>query len=160
MRILVPCDFFPASEKAINFAGNIADQADELLVLNIVNENTTSNKLAQHLKEAELKFKNIINARAEMAVALHSKILSEKFLPSILDFIECEKIDLVIMGTHGSRGWGEFFMGSNIEKVVRTSPVPVFAVRGYTDLLSINDIVFPCNLKLDQSDVISKVKEL
>ena len=51
-------------------------------------------------------------------------------------------------------------MGSNIEKVLRICPVTVSEVRGYINLLSINDIVFPCNLKLDQSDVISKVKEL
>ena len=95
-----------------------------------------------------------------MAIDVHTKTLSGKFLPSILNFIKEEKIDLVVMGTHGSRGWDAFFMGSNIEKIVRTSPIPVFAVRGSANLRSIHDIVFPCNLKLDQPEIILKVKEL
>ena len=64
------------------------------------------------------------------------------------------------MGTHGSRGWDEFYMGSHIEKVVRTSPVPVFAVRRYANHISVHDIVFPYTLKIDQPGIFVKVKEL
>ncbi|GLU51699.1 universal stress protein [Dyadobacter frigoris] len=159
-RILVPYDFSPASEKAIKFAMELSDQVDELLLLNVINENNTSEKLAQELQAIELKFQNMMTAYPKTGVALHHKVLSGKFLPSILKVIDDEKIDLVVMGTHGSRGWDGFFMGSNIEKVVRTSPVPVFAVRGEANLKSIHDIVFPCNLKLDQPEILLKVKEL
>lgn len=159
-RILVPCDFSSASDKAIRFAINLADKVDELFLLNLIDDSSASKKIGQDLKQAELKFKNLIDAYPGTAISLHPKILSGKFLPSILNFIQDEKIDLVVMGTHGSRGWDAFFMGSNIEKVVRTSPIPVFAVRGSPNLKSINDIVFPCNLKLDQTEVLSKVKEL
>lgn len=159
-KILVPCDFSPASERAIQFAINLAGKAGEIFLLNLINYGNNSEKLGQDLKEVELKFKNLTDTYPYTAISLHPKILSGKFLPSILDFIEHEKIDLVVMGTHGSRGWGEFFMGSNIEKVVRTSPIPVFAVRGSPNLKSINDIVFPCNLKFDQTEVLSRIKEL
>jgi nucleotide-binding universal stress UspA family protein len=159
-RILVPCDFSPASVKAIRFAIDLADNGDELFLLNLINENSTPKKPTQDFKRLEFKFKNLIDTYPKTPISLHPKILFGKFLPSILHFIEEEKIDLVVMGTHGSRGWDGFFMGSNTEKVVRTSPVPVFAVRGSADLRSIHDIVFPCNLKLDQPEMILKVKEL
>jgi nucleotide-binding universal stress UspA family protein len=55
-------------------------------------------------------------------------------------------IDLVVVGTRGSRGWQGIFMGSNVEKVVRTSPVPVFAARQLTHLRDIKNIIFPCDL--------------
>ena len=61
-RILVPFDFSTASEKALKFAINLVGKADELLLLNIVTDNTTSKKLAQDLKEAELKFKILTDA--------------------------------------------------------------------------------------------------
>lgn len=37
--------------------------------------------------------------------------------------------DLVVMGTHGRRGFSHFLLGSDAEAVVRTSPVPVLLVR-------------------------------
>lgn len=159
-KILVPCDFSNASGKAIEFAIEVSEKVDEIFLLNLINYDSTSQKFSQNLEEVESKFKNLLNAYPETAISLHPKIRSGKFLPSILNFIKDEQIDLIVMGTHGSRGWDSFFMGSNIEKIVRTSPVPVFAARASANLRSIHDVVFPCNLKLDQPEIILKVEEL
>jgi nucleotide-binding universal stress UspA family protein len=37
--------------------------------------------------------------------------------------------DLIVMGTHGRRGFSRVAMGSDAEQVVRNSPVPVLLVR-------------------------------
>lgn len=37
--------------------------------------------------------------------------------------------DLIVMATHGRTGIVHAFLGSTAEKVVRTSPVPVFTIR-------------------------------
>ena len=37
--------------------------------------------------------------------------------------------DLIVVGTHGRRGMGRFFMGSGAEQIIRLSPVPVLVVR-------------------------------
>jgi len=47
----------------------------------------------------------------------------------IVEYAESEGIDLVVMGTHGRRGFDRILMGSVAEKVVRLSPVPVMTVR-------------------------------
>lgn len=39
------------------------------------------------------------------------------------------KADIIVMGTHGRRGVGRLLMGSDAERVARTSPVPVMLVR-------------------------------
>ena len=39
------------------------------------------------------------------------------------------RCDLVVMGTHGRRGFSRLTMGSNAEAVMRTSTVPVLMVR-------------------------------
>lgn len=159
-RILLPYDFSTASEKAIKFAIELREPADELLLIYVISENNTSGKLAQEFQQAELKFQNLIKTYPKTDAAFRHQVVSGKFLPSVLKFIDDSKIDLVVMGTHGSRGWDGFFMGSNIEKIVRTSPVPVFAVRGEVPLTSIHNIVFPCNLIPDQADIFLKIKEL
>ncbi len=43
--------------------------------------------------------------------------------------IKASKPDLVIMGTEGRSGVGQFFFGSVASKVVRMSPVPVMTLR-------------------------------
>ena len=37
--------------------------------------------------------------------------------------------DLIVVGTHGRRGLGRFFMGSGAEQIIRLAPVPVLVVR-------------------------------
>jgi nucleotide-binding universal stress UspA family protein len=39
------------------------------------------------------------------------------------------KADLIVMGTHGRRGFTHALLGSTAEKVVRTAPCPVLTVR-------------------------------
>lgn len=78
----------------------------------------------------------------------------------IRDYIEDNKIDLVVMGTHGATGVSEFFVGSNTEKIVRFSKVPVFAIRKAPKVSSIKNIVFPTALELNQTDFIRKLKSL
>jgi nucleotide-binding universal stress UspA family protein len=37
--------------------------------------------------------------------------------------------DLIVMGTHGRRGFSRLALGSDADLVVRSSPVPVLLVR-------------------------------
>jgi nucleotide-binding universal stress UspA family protein len=39
------------------------------------------------------------------------------------------RCDLVVMGTHGRRGFSRLTLGSNAEAVLRTSTIPVLLVR-------------------------------
>ena len=47
----------------------------------------------------------------------------------ILEYADEERIDAIVMGTHGRSGVGRFVMGSVAEKVVRKSPIPFVTVR-------------------------------
>lgn len=40
------------------------------------------------------------------------------------------KADLVVMGTHGRKGFSKFFLGSVAERVIATAPCPIVTVRG------------------------------
>ena len=46
----------------------------------------------------------------------------------ILDKAQSEKVDLIVMGTHGRTGLPHVIMGSVAEKTIRLSPVPVLTV--------------------------------
>jgi nucleotide-binding universal stress UspA family protein len=38
--------------------------------------------------------------------------------------------DVIVIGTHGRRGFSHAFLGSVAERVVRASPIPVLTIRG------------------------------
>jgi nucleotide-binding universal stress UspA family protein len=54
------------------------------------------------------------------------KKISEKIVESALSV----KADLLVMGTHGRRGFKRFILGSVAEETMRISPIPVLLVRG------------------------------
>jgi universal stress protein A len=46
----------------------------------------------------------------------------------ILTFAKQEKVDIIVMGTHGRTGIEHVFFGSVAENVLRHSPFPVFVI--------------------------------
>jgi|SRR5690625_180178 len=48
---------------------------------------------------------------------------------AIVDYVDREKCDLIVLGTHGRRGIERIMMGSDAEQVARIAPVPVLLVR-------------------------------
>jgi nucleotide-binding universal stress UspA family protein len=51
---------------------------------------------------------------------------------SILSFAQARKADLIVMGTHGRRGFDRLMLGSATDRVMRMAPCPVMAVREAT----------------------------
>ena len=49
----------------------------------------------------------------------------------IIDYINNEKIDFVLMGTHGRRGIKKTFLGSVAEDVIKRSPAPVVIINPF-----------------------------
>jgi len=48
---------------------------------------------------------------------------------AIIDEAGIARCDLIVIGTHGRRGFQRTLMGSDAERVMRESPVPVLLVR-------------------------------
>jgi nucleotide-binding universal stress UspA family protein len=59
--------------------------------------------------------------------------LSETFGQRVCDVVLAQtklwSADLIVIGTHGRRGVGRLFIGSDAEQIVRTATVPVLLVR-------------------------------
>ena len=49
----------------------------------------------------------------------------------IIRYASDNDIDLILMGTHGRKGLDRVIFGSVVEKVVKSSPVPVLTVNTY-----------------------------
>ena len=172
--LLVPVDFSAQSVHAFRFALEIAKKSRGIVrVLHVItlpalhespmiSVAALKNSLLVDLKEtAEAKIASLIKAFNPGAVKIHTHVVAGPIQSSILRLIEMENIDLVVMGTKGASGVREWVVGSNTEKIVRMSPVPVIAVKNYAPGQTIRNIVFPNTLDTDnQEELVMKVKAL
>ncbi|MBF0507405.1 MAG: universal stress protein [Deltaproteobacteria bacterium] len=60
-----------------------------------------------------------------------SAVLSGDITDQMLEYIDNNKIDLVMMGTHGRKGLEKVIFGSVAERFMRMSPVPVLLINPY-----------------------------
>ncbi len=61
-------------------------------------------------------------------VSARGEVLNGKAADTILDYAEKNKVDLIIMSTHGRSGISRWAFGSVADRVVRNSIVPVLSV--------------------------------
>ena len=172
-KILVPCDFSKPAINAFRFALDVAAQSKGTIhLLNVIElpilHDTVlmpvlnfEQQLFDDLKKnAETRFKKITDKYNASGVKVVVNTLFGSVSMMIQDYITKESIDVVIMGSHGATGLREVFIGSNAEKVVRRSPVPVLVIKDYVKG-PIKSIVFPNTMDTEnQEDLVMKVKAL
>lgn len=173
-RILVPCDFSKPSRDAVKFAMDIAAEAGaEVHLLNVIELPVLHDTLlmpvlnfeASLLEELEEKTERELDKLGAVYKSTRVKVISELAfgvpVERILHYVEITKIDLIIMGSHGAHGLRAFTIGSNAEKIVRRSRVPVMIVKGAASGV-VKHIVFPNNLlEIPQNEIlVTQVKAL
>jgi nucleotide-binding universal stress UspA family protein len=158
-KILVPTDFSACASAAENYAFLLAKKADaELVFLHIITTPVDWSKLN---KEQEELFPDTKKAIAEAKIklnelvkkAMQQGILSSKLLiynngnVKIHEFVTSEKIDLVVMGSHGQYGFKDHILGTNTYSMLRRSKVPVIVVKEKTEKTKLNTLVVATNLR-------------
>ncbi|MEP6735317.1 MAG: universal stress protein [Chryseolinea sp.] len=172
-KILVPCDLSQQSINAFQFALDIAERSTgTVFLLNVVELPVLNDTLLmpalnfedERLKDSRDKiqngFKRTIEKYKREGVQVISNVTFGLVYAKIVDFINEHHIDLVVMGSQGANGLRELMMGSNAEKVVRTSPVPVLVIKDYYKG-PIKNIIFPIDLEPEHREMlVDRVKEL
>jgi len=140
-RILCPVDFSDIAAKAYCYAQSIAARYRAQLIAHHVVE------LELHPSayyQAELDFFEdyrrtlVSNAKEQLRkfVDLYGGVepecvVEESSAPdAILAMAQARGINLIVMGTHGRRGFDHLLLGSVTERVLRRAPCPVLAIPG------------------------------
>jgi len=175
-RILVPCDFSKPSKEAFHTAVAIAQNTNGTVTVlhvmfpqtiydpNFLGDPMTVAPTAEFIEslraDAQKAFESLKSSLDKDAPPTEFEIQVGGLLESIQTITKNKKIDLVVMGTSGTSGLEEIVIGSNTERVVRFSKVPVLAVRTALHVSSIKNIALPTTGALDQTTFISRVKAL
>jgi len=80
-----------------------------------------------------------------------------RIVRAIEDASKEHKIDVIVMGTHGAKGFEEYFIGSNAHKTVTVSPCPVITIQTHTQHPGFNKIVMPIDNSLHSRQKVDTV---
>jgi nucleotide-binding universal stress UspA family protein len=151
-RILVPTDFSVQAENALKVAAQLASKHDcALYLLHSVEmplhlaTSGNAGSLPQSIyfiKLAEQHFAELLEKPYLQDIEIHEAIGNDEIYEDIKKAVASNDIDLVIMGSHGASGFKEMFVGSNAEKVVRTSQIPVLVIKNDRPNFQVKDFVF------------------
>ena len=158
-KILVPVDFSEHSEYALETASAFAKAHNaEIILLHMLGLSDSiltkdeSEGVAQavfHMKLAEKQFKVLSDKPYMKGITVTEEVQNYKVFQDVNELASQHNVDLIVMGSHGVKGLREEFVGSNTEKVVRSSTIPVLVVKEKMTSFIPKNVVFACDFKLE-----------
>ena len=166
--IIVPTDFSEQSEYALKTAASLAEKYESKIYavhMLELNQSMTTSSEGFHpeysvflIKTAEKRMKQFLNKPYMRGIDVEPIIKHYKVFSEINEIAKKHNVDLIVMGSQGADGLKEVFIGSNAEKVVRTSDVPVMVVKDFIPDYGIDRMVFACDFKTENLEVYKKAK--
>ena len=158
-KILIPVDFSKKSEYASKMAARIAKKSNSKIYLlhlielptGIIDMGAGSNfsipKSMLYLKKVKERILEFKENFFPENIEVHYAIKFQNPFEGILKYADKIDVDLIVMGSKGHSDFEEILIGSNTEKVVRTSKVPVIIVKKDNEKFKMKNLVFASNFK-------------
>ena len=150
-KIIIPVDFSAHSEYALETGAALAKKHNaELIVMHMLelseslissSSNDRNEETAFMLMLANKKFEAFLDKSYLEGITVTPLIKHHKVLKEVASVAAHEKADLVVMGSRGHSDHDGIFTGSNTEKVVRYSDIPVLVVKSKPDSINFKNIV-------------------
>jgi nucleotide-binding universal stress UspA family protein len=151
-KIIVPVDFSEHSVFALKAAAQLAKKHNaEIIALHMLELSDTfltrgeaahTNETIFYYKLAQQKFEEFLQEDYLKDVSVTPLVKHYKVFSEVNDVAKENSADLIVMGSHGSSGLSEMFVGSNTEKVVRHSDIPVLVIKEETNTFKFENVVF------------------
>lgn len=170
-KILVPTDFSDNAENALKVAAQIARaRKSELILLHMLelpsqggDAIVTSHNIPELMlfkKVAIEKLDDLMDAEYLDGLEVSEIIQFEMAFDGIMNISKKNDVDLIVMGSHGASGFKEMFIGSNAEKVVRSSEVPVLIIKKEVQEFKVNSFVFASDFSEEIKKPFQKALEI
>jgi nucleotide-binding universal stress UspA family protein len=167
-KILIPTDFSDHAEYALKVAAQIAKKNDgEIILLHMlelphqgsdaVGSGSDIPEIMFFKNAAIRKLEDLMDEDYLDGIKVSEVVQFELAFDGILKVSQINNVDLVVMGSHGASGYKEMFIGSNAEKVVRNSEVPVLIIKKEENDFQVDDFVFASDFADEVKKPFSKV---
>lgn len=154
-KILVPTDFSEQAENALRVAADLARKhGSEINLLHMLElpmdlvdgaYGGSKSDLPEALffmKLAHQKFETMMSASFLDGINVYETAEFDGAFDGIMDYAKKYDADLIVMGSHGAKGLQEFFIGSNTEKVVRNSDIPVLVIKNRHEQFTLHNFIY------------------
>lgn len=133
-HVVVPIDFSPPAEQALDYACQLAGKLGATIHLvhavGLIGDLPLSQQMLDEIGgERRRALEELAARRREQAAFGPSIIEVADPRDAILDAVEKVGAELIVMSTHGRRGFSRVLLGSVAESVIRRAPCPVLVVR-------------------------------
>lgn len=151
-RIVVPTDFSESAYVAIDHAVDLAKKFDAEIVLIHVLETGAYQGIFSPSKKTEYseleETQNKLQEDAhklekETGINVSQEVVRGRIHEEIVRIANENDADMIVMGTHGSSGWEEFFVGSNAFKVVTQTGCPILTIQSQATDPECKNIILP-----------------
>lgn len=169
--VLVPTDFSKCSVSAVKVAAQLAKKLNATIHLLHVIEtpvvaydagmvNFESLPQAMFMKDlADDNMKNLLAEPFLQGVSVESKIEYDAIYTRINHYVEKHHIHLIVMGSHGAKGFNEIVLGSNAERVVRYASCPVLTIKQDYAEFKVNNIVVASDFNSEADEMFKGFKQ-
>ena len=167
-KILVPYDFTETSERAVTEAITLAKllKADIILIhiiefkayqFSVLPDIQTVFPLPPEFEIAVKIRMDTIQKRIEKEFNMTPEvfIITGNVDSEIINFSKNKNIDLIVMGTHGTSGYTELFIGSNAQRVVTLSDIPVLTIQKEKKKVGFSNILLPIDDSLHSREKVN-----
>lgn len=169
-KILIPTDFSKNAEYALKVAAQIAKKHQgEIILLHMLelpgqagDAVATAHDIPEIMFFKNAVVNRILDLKEEPyleGIKVSELVKLEMTFDGIINVSKENNVDLIVMGSHGASGFKEMFIGSNAEKVVRSSDIPVLIIKNEIPDFNVNKFVFASDFSEEIKEPFKKVVE-
>lgn len=131
MQILAATDFSTRSNRALRQAGLLAQASNaDLALVHVVDDDQPEALVDMEKREAERILVEQVSVMTELrGVKCRPTVVSGDPFAGILQTAASMPADLIVMGSHRRQILRDIFVGTTVERVIRTGPFPVLMVN-------------------------------
>lgn len=155
IKVLIPTDFSIEAEYAFKMVNSLSEKANmEITFLHILNVPDTvtlgMDNVINTCGEIDVNF---VTVQRDMALekleelkekneGVNTELIFGHTTTGIIEFAEENNFDLIALGTKGTSGLAERFIGSNAQLIARKSDIPVLTLMCDRSEIQVDDILF------------------
>ncbi|UOQ96491.1 universal stress protein [Hymenobacter sp. 5317J-9] len=128
---------------------NSSDPMEDVFVIKLLQ--ATKTRLHRLLAEA---------AALAPGVPVQEFVQAARLSEALASMFTHQTIDLVVIGAQGHTAAEHFFFGSNTERLVRTAPCPVLAVKHPVEAFEVQRLVFPSDFSAEADRAVSELRRV
>lgn len=169
-KILIPIDFSEYADEALKVGAKIARANNSEIILlhmmelpqqpsDVFGSGKSIPEIMYYKDQMINKLENLMDIDELKGLNVSNAFEFKKVAEGIIDASIRNDVDLIVMGSKGISGFDELLVGSNTEKVVQLSEVPVLVIKKTHKEFKTQNFVFASDFSEESKNSFHKVLE-